>query len=374
MLSSKRRTLAPVRRTVKSFIGKFPPMPPNRLKPGKLHPDLLARLLRRNPIRDPRVLIGPGVGLDVAVINQGKTCLVATSDPVTFATDAIGRYAVNVNANDIATAGAQPTWFLATLLLPEKNTTPQLIQAIYDDLQAACADLGVTLVGGHTEITLGLDRPILAGCMLGEVPAHKLVRADGARPGDRILLTKRVAVEGTALLGLECAPRLAAAADHALVKACAAFLHSPGISVVPDARAACRAGGVHAMHDPTEGGLATGIAELARAAGCGAIIAGERIPLYPETARACDALGLDPLGLIASGSLLIAAAPARAGAIIAGLAAEHIECADIGEITPKGTPCRLATARGERDLPVFERDEIARLFSAAPAQTSPRRP
>jgi len=333
------------------------------LRPGKLDPDFLASLLRRNRIRDPRVLIGPGIGLDVAVIDQGRTCLVVKADPVTFATDAIGRYAVNVNANDIATAGTRPRWFLATLLLPEKKTTRALVEEIYADLRAACDALEIDLIGGHTEITVGLDRPIIAGLMLGEVEKEKLVRADGARPGDTLLLTKRVAIEGTAILGLECAERLAAATDEAFAQSCARFLRDPGISVVRDALAACEAGGVRAMHDPTEGGVATGIMELARASGCGVRIEESRIPVYPETRRSCEAMGLDPLGLIASGSLLIAADAACAPAIRDRLRGERIECVEIGAMTERGAPMILVTGDGERPLPVFERDEIARLFS-----------
>lgn len=333
------------------------------LKAGKLDPDFLAALLRRNVIRDRRVLVGPGVGLDVAVIDCGETCLVAKTDPVTFATDAIGWYTVHVNANDVATAGARPKWFMATLLLPELSTTQEVVETIYQDLRAACEALEVALIGGHTEITVGLERPIMVGTMLGEVARDKLVRADGARPGNRLLLTKRAAVEGTAILGRECADRLAAAEGRAFAETCAAFLRSPGISVLREALAACAVGGVRAMHDPTEGGIATGIMELARASGCGVRVAGARIPVYAETRRACEVTGLDPLGVIASGSLLIAADAERAGAICEALSREGVECADIGEITGKGGSPILVTESGAQPLPVFARDEIARLFA-----------
>lgn len=339
------------------------------LQPGKLAPDFLDALLRRNVIRDPRVLVGPGVGLDVAVIDQGANCLIVKTDPVTFATDSIGWYAVHVNANDIATAGARPKWFLATLLLPEISTTQALVETIHQDLCAACEALEIDLIGGHTEITVGLDRPIMAGMMLGEVAKEKLVRADGAQPGDRLLLTKRAAVEGTAILGRECADRLADSEGKEFADQCAAFLRAPGISVLRDALAACEAGGVHAMHDPTEGGIATGIMELARASGCGVRVAAARIPIYAETMRACAVTKLNPLGLIASGSLLIAADAPHAANICEKLRAEKIECADIGEVTAKGGPLILVTDTGAQPLPTFPRDEIARLFSTAVAES-----
>ena len=340
-------------------------MPRREFRPGKLEPAFLEKLLRRGRIADPRVLIGPGIGLDVAVIAFGeKNLLVAKSDPVTFATDEIGWYAVQVNANDIATAGARPRWFLATLLLPERATTRDLVEGIYADLRSACRALGVELVGGHTEITVGLDRPIVAGQMLGEVAPERLIRADGARPGDAILLTKRVAVEGTAILGREFSARLAAGTDDAFAERCRRFLHDPGISVVRDALTACEvSSAVHAMHDPTEGGLATGLCELAHASGCGVRVRRSAVPFYPETLRACDVFGLDPLGIIASGALLIVADPARAEEVTQRLQAADIECAAIGEMLECGADCRLVTPDGEHELPVFDRDEIARLYS-----------
>jgi len=334
------------------------------LKTGKLDPDLLAELLSRNAIRDPRVVLGPGIGRDAAILETGERCLVVTSDPITFATDAIGWYAVHVNANDIATTGARPAWFLAALLLPEGRTTTDLVERVYADLLDACRGVGVELVGGHTEITADIGRPIIVGTMLGEVAREGLVRPEGAQPGDRLLLTKRAAIEGTAILARELAERLGAATDAAFVERCARFVRDPGISVLDDALIACEAGGVHAMHDPTEGGIATGILELSHACGCGIRVVRERIPVYPETARACEVFELDPLGLIASGSLLIAADPLRAAGIVEALNRRGIECTDIGEITAHGEGCRFVSEDGESDLPRFERDEIARLFEA----------
>jgi hydrogenase expression/formation protein HypE len=332
----------------------------DQLRAGKLPPEFLAELLRRNTIRDPNVLVGPGVGLDVAVIDRGDTCLVAKTDPVTFATDAIGWYGVNVNANDIVTSGARPKWMMATVLLPEETTTRELVEQIYDDILAACAPMEIDLIGGHTEVTVGLDRPIFIGCMLGEVDKERLVRADGARPGDILLLTKRVAVEGTAIIGLECAEQLG---DAAFAAHCARFLREPGISVYAEAMTACDIGGVHAMHDPTEGGLATGIREMAEAAGCGVRVDGDAIPYYDETCRICNTLGLDALGLIASGSLLLAVAPDRADAVRDAIIAVGVECAAIGTLAGEGEPCLYVSNDVEGDLPTYERDEIARLFS-----------
>ena len=332
-----------------------------RLKPGKLDPDFLAALFARNRVRDPRVLIGPGVGLDVAVIDQGRTCLVVKTDPITFTTESLGWYAVTVNANDIAVSGARPVWFLAALLLPADAATREMAEAIYNDLQDACEELEIDLIGGHTEVTPGIDRPIMTGIMLGEVERDKLIRSDGARPGDRLLLTRGAAIEGTALIALEQRDRLVEATGEEFADACARFLREPGISVLRDAMTACDAGRVHALHDPTEGGILTGIWEMAQAAGCGARVEKSRIPVYPETARACEVFGLDPLGLIASGALLIAAEADDAARIMAAFEEQDVPCAEIGAVTESGAPCLLVTESGETELPTFPQDEITRL-------------
>jgi hydrogenase expression/formation protein HypE len=240
------------------------------MRPGKLPHAMLAQLLKRIAQDDPRVIVGPRVGEDAAVIDFGDRYLVAKTDPITFATDLIGWYAVNVSANDIACMGAWPRWFLGTLLLPE-TAEEQDIAAIFQQLGEACQHLGVTPVGGHTEVTIGLDRPILIGCMLGEVPPDGLITSAGARPGDIILLSDPIAVEGTALLAREAEEALLAqGVARRTVDRARRLLFDPGISVVFAVDSAREAGGgITALHDPTEGGLATGLAELAMASNVG---------------------------------------------------------------------------------------------------------
>lgn len=223
---------------------------------GKLPPHLLVPLLARYAPPAPGVVVGPGLGLDAAVVELDGRLLVAKSDPITFATDEIGWYAVHVNANDIAALGATPRWFLATLLLPEAATTAALVDTLLAQVAAACAEVGAALVGGHTEISYGLERPILVGTMLGETTRERLVTAGGAQVGDAVLLTKSVALEGTALIAREKADALGDLEADLAARA-GAFLHDPGISIVRDAAIATAHGHVHAMHDPTEGGVAT---------------------------------------------------------------------------------------------------------------------
>ena len=331
---------------------------------GKLPADVLARLLSGTVQPDPRVLQGPGIGADAAVIEMGDRLLIAKADPVTFATDRIGWYAVQVNANDVACMGAAPRWFLATVLLPE-GAPESLAVSIHEQIMRACDALGVTLVGGHTEITYGLTRPIVSGQMLGEAARDAVVWPGGARPGDALILSQGIAIEGTSVLAYEAADALLAAGmSQTEIEAAASLLDAPGISVVRAAQAAAKAG-VTAMHDPTEGGLATGLAELATAANAGLEVDTDAIRVLPETRAVCDALGLDPLGLLASGALLAAAAPENADAVLAALAAESIDAGVIGRVTESSTGLQLRSTDGVRDLPSFPRDELALYLSQA---------
>ncbi len=332
---------------------------------GKLPPELLGSLLSSVVSDDPSVIVGPGVGCDVAVIDAGDPdfYLVAKTDPITFATDEIGHYAVCVNSNDIATTGGRPRWMLATLLLPESATSEAMVRDIFAQLLSSCDRHGIALVGGHTEVSHGLDRPILVGMMLGEVTRERVITSAGVRVGDRILLTKSVAVEGTSIIARELGDDLRGRGyDEDTLARAANLLHEPGISVLAEARLAVEAGEVHAMHDPTEGGVATGLHELAMAGDVGLAVEYESIDFFPATLRMCEDLGLDPLGLIASGSLLIAAPECEVAAIIAACEAEGIACAKIAEARPAAEGVRIRRDGRWSDLPRYDTDEIARLF------------
>ena len=330
---------------------------------GKLPLEHLRSLLSRLPKHDPRLVIGPEIGEDAAVIDAGDRYLVVTTDPITFATDHIGRYAVHVNANDIAVLGARPLWFFLVMLLPENRATPELAETIMADVRATCDELGVTLGGGHTEITQGLDRPILVGQMLGEVAPTRLVRKTRIAVGDQILLTRGVAIEGTAILAREKSKQLQGRVDTDLLARAARFLIQPGISVVSAALAASDVGeAVHAMHDPTEGGLATGLFELVAPAGLGLRVVREHIPVFPETDTICCALALDPLKLIASGALLIAVAPDKVESVLMAIKATGVPVFVIGEVRPSGEGNTIVTNGTVEPLTPAIRDEIARAF------------
>jgi hydrogenase maturation factor len=333
------------------------------LPTGKLPADLLQAVLDKHARHDPRVFVGPRVGEDAAVIDLGDRYLVATADPITFATDELGWYALHVNANDIAVRGTRPRWFLATLLLPAGATDEEMVRTLFGQLAEACEELEVALVGGHTEVTRGIDRPIIAGTMLGEVAKDRLVTTGGAQVGDAIVLTKGVPLEGAAILAREKgAEALARGVRPAMVRKAKAFLRSPGISILPEAEIACELASVHAMHDPTEGGIATALHELATAAGVGLRIDHDRITVLPEGRALCEAFGLDPLGTLASGSLLMTLGAAEAGIVIHALAREQIDSHFIGQVVPREQGVMLVEGTRQWPLPTFPRDEIARLF------------
>jgi hydrogenase maturation factor len=333
------------------------------LPSGKLPPELLDELLQRFAPRDPRLIVGPQMGVDAAVIDFGEVYLVAKTDPITFATDEIGWYAVNVNANDIAVMGATPRWFMATVLLPQGLATPAMAEAVYEQIARACDDLGVALAGGHTEITVGLTRPIISGTMFGEVAPSRLVRSSGVQPGDDLVLVQSVPIEGTAIIAREKAQALLAeGVSPELVSRAQNFLHNPGISVVAAARLAGESSVVHGMHDPTEGGLATGIWEMAAASGVGMSVDFDAVPVAPESRVVCDTLGLDPMGTIASGALLVALPAVETSRLLLAFQHAGIPACVIGRATEPGGEMRARRSGREIDYPKFAVDEIARLF------------
>lgn len=335
-----------------------------RLTSGKLPVRLLERCLAKIPRDDRSVVLWPAVGEDAAVVEFGDKLLVAKTDPITFAADLIGWYAVHINANDIAVCGGTPRWFMVTVLLPER-AGEQLAEAILDEVVNACGELGVSVVGGHTEITPQVARPVVVGCMLGEVERRGLIRSAGARPGDALLLTKGIAIEGSAVLAREAADDLRArGVGEDTLRTARDFLFSPGISVVPEARILAGIPGVRAMHDPTEGGLATGIEEIARAGGHGARVQRDAIRVLAQCRELCEALQLDPLGLIASGSLLAAVEPGRVEQALDELRGADIPAGVIGEVRPREEGLVLGWSGGSRPLPHFERDEVARYLDA----------
>lgn len=329
---------------------------------GKLPADMLANMLKTYAILDERVKVGPAIGEDAAAVDVDDRYLLLKTDPITFLAEDIGTYTVSINANDIATMGGKPRWLLASILLPENHTTNELVEEIFQQLSSACKRIGVSLCGGHTEITPGIERAIVVGAMIGEVRKDGLITTSGATTGDDILLTKAIAVEGISVIARRKEKDLEAVFGLEFAQNCKGFIEHPGISILRDAEIAVRHGDIHSMHDPTEGGLATGLLEIARAADVGLIVEADRIPVFPECQTLCAHYGLDPLGLIASGSLLIAVKPSDTQKVLEGLHKNGVPATRIGKIMPKEYGLKMKKNNEISSLPIFDRDEITKIL------------
>ena len=331
------------------------------LPPGKLPNRLLHDFLNQFVFDDPSVLINPGVGEDIAAVDiESHQVLVLKADPITFATDSIGQYAVLVNANDIATSGATPRWLLTTLFFPG-GTTPSQIKHVFEELKNFCRQWGITLCGGHTEITDAVNRPIVAGMMTGTVARRDLIDKRRLSKGDRVLLTKGVAVEGTAIIAREFGVRLRKLGMTAgEINRCRKFLDN--ISIITEAKIAAATAGTSAMHDITEGGLATALEELSAAGGHSIRIDTDNIPVFPETRKICALLDINPLGLIGSGSLLICCRSKDCKKLMKDIGAAGVEINLIGEVMDRGQGIRACKRKKQVSWPAFEVDEITKLF------------
>jgi hydrogenase maturation factor len=279
-------------------------------------------------VKREEVVLGPSAGFDGAVINVGNKSLIVSMDPITGAVERIGWLAVNINANDIATFGVEPTLFSSCILLPEKGERKTL-ETICAQMDEAAKDLGIAIIGGHCEVTPGLTNPIVIGCAMGITEKGKYVTAGDAKPRDKLILTKSAGIEGTAILAAEKEQQLKKTVNSTLLQRAKKFYNR--ISIVKDALIAVKTGGVHAMHDPTEGGVSGGIHEMAEASNVGFQVYEEKIPLQPETQKICDYFKIDPLQLISSGALLISAEPEFAEKIVRELKQNEIDASVIGE-------------------------------------------
>ena len=304
-----------------------------KLQPGKIPLEILRDVVFKNlGAKRQEVAVGPSEGIDGAVLDLGEKSLVVSMDPITGAVERIGWLAVNVNANDIATFGVAPSFLFSCMLLPERSER-RLVEIISAQMNEAAKDLGIAIVGGHCESTPSLTKPIVVGCVMGLTQKGCYVTAGGAEPGDLLILTKSAGIEGTAILATDRERKLENVMSKATIEAAKNFYKQ--ISVVRDALTAWRTGGVHAMHDPTEGGVLGGIYEMALASNVGVKILGEAITVKPETSSICSYFHIDPLQLIGSGALLISAEAISASKIVRSLKQAHIPASIIGEFTQR---------------------------------------
>ena len=326
---------------------------------GKIPPETLLRAVYTNlGKRDKRVLVGPGIGRDSAAVKQDGTILVFTADPITGTPSHIGQHSVEINANDIATTGARPKWYLCTILLPV-GTREDSLKEITREIHETAKRLGITVVGGHTEATPGLDRPIISGFMVGETRG-RVLSAENGRPGDRILLTKTVGLEGTAILARDKSAFLKRkGVPEGLLKLARSYQEQ--ISVVEEALLTARLKVVHALHDPTEGGVLNGLWEMAEASNLGIEVWADKIPVAPATQVICLTLGLDPLKLMSSGTLLLAVEGSKSGVVQKALSKLPGRLTEVGKLSRRDKG-RFLVKHGKRQaLKAVPQDELYRL-------------
>lgn len=325
----------------------------NPLPLGKLPAGLLAEVLGLRPL-PPEVLLGPAVGEDACAIAIGDGTLVAATDPITMTGNAIGRHAVFINANDIAVMGVQPRWFLAAVLLPP-GTTPAVVRELFASMRSGLDTVGAALVGGHTEITSAVNQAVVIGQMLGYTPAGEYIRTSNLSPGDVVLQVGPAPIEGAAVLAETASESVLHAVDPALRAQAMNAVEHPGILVVEPALIAAR-GGAKAMHDPTEGGLATGLWEMALGAEARIDLLPEAIQWFEPGVALCRAAKIDPWGTLASGALLVGIAAKLAQRLTDTLTASGHRAMAIGKVRTGAGVFLDGVA-----VPRFERDELSRL-------------
>jgi hydrogenase maturation factor len=302
-----------------------------KLPPGKIPINILKEVVFKNlGVVRKEAVVGPSVGVDGAVLDLGDKSLIVSMDPITGAVERIGWLAINVNANDVATFGVEPAFLFSCMMLPE-NANRKLVETISSQMNAAAIELGIAIVGGHCESTPNLSNPIVVGCVLGIAEKGSYVTAAGAKSGDKLILTKSAGIEGTAILATDREQALKKMMSKIMLQASKDFYNQ--ISIVKDALIAYKTGGVHAMHDPTEGGVAGGIHEMADASNLGVTVIEEAITVQSETAQICSYFKIDPLQLIGSGALLISAEAQNAEEIVRNLKSAGIPASVIGEFT-----------------------------------------
>jgi hydrogenase expression/formation protein HypE len=327
------------------------------LLPGKLPADLLAALLADLPDPPPELILGPAIGEDACVIEVPKGALVAAADPITLTTHAIGKFGVIINANDVAVTGVRPRWFMAVILLP-KGTSREDVRGIFASIDEGLEKVGAVLVGGHTEITEAVTQPVLVGQMIGISEQGHFVSTGGARPGDALVQVGLAPVEGAAVLAVEAEAALGEL-PAGLLEAAVNAADDPGLSVVEPALLAAELGAT-AMHDPTEGGMAAGLHEMAVASDVALSIDTRSVLWFEPGLAVCEAVGADPWATLASGALLASFPQDSVGHAVAELTKKNHEVAVIGSVREGAGVYDQA---GEA-IPWPERDEAARILES----------
>lgn len=340
---------------VKKILISFIPLPA-----GKVPNWLLDEYIKKYAsLSDYSLVVPPGVGEDVTAVKVDSTDFVLLkADPVTFAAERAGYYAVTINLNDLAAAGGEPKWLLTTLFFPP-NTIPCVIETMFKDLSEACASNGITLAGGHTELTPSVTQPIISGMLVG-IPDKKIYKKSDIQEGDGIILTKSVSVEGTSILTTDYKKVLMdIGITEEEIQEGQRLINK--ISILKEARISRNFSGLRAMHDVTEGGLATALREVSISSGHKIAVQEEKIPIMALTKKICSRLNLNAMGLIGSGSLIIVIDDNQAEHLVQKLNSSGIEAAKIGNVLHDGNGLEVTTNGRKKVWPVFDSDEITKV-------------
>ncbi len=326
---------------------------------GKVPIEILRRILKYANT-DKSVIVGPGVGIDAAIISVEKKIIASACDPITGASKDIGWLSVHVNANDIASVAADPRWYVVVLLFP-KNATEEQIYEVMDGIKKGLVEVGASLVAGHTELTDKVTDTIVVGTMMG-IPMvnNKFVSNKNARPGDYIIMTKGAGIEGTWILSEALGEKLDL--DDRIIQNIKKLKSK--ISVLPDVRAIVNVGvdNIHALHDATEGGLIGALFEIADASNVGFTVDESKIIVLEETRKIASKLAIDPLRLISSGTLIAVVDKDVAEEALSMLKKEDITAEIIGKITEDKKIIRRIDGRSE-EIKKPSVDELWRVLS-----------
>lgn len=297
---------------------------------GKLKNDVLEDIVlgEIKSVRDD-ILIRPSVGEDCAAIAFGDMACVLTTDPITGAASNLGKLAVHICVNDIASSGSEPVALMLTLLCPE-GTKAEAIGNILKEANETANALGIDIIGGHTEITSAVNRTIVSATAIGKTLIADLIKTGGGQPGDLIYLSKHPGLEGTAIIAHDLEAQLKEALPNKLIEK--AKSHMDSISVLKEGKIGAIVG-VNAMHDATEGGVLGAIHELCEASGTGCRVFHQKFEILEETAVICDFLNIDPLKLISSGVMVFAVAPEKASDFEIAFVSEGIPYSKVGVLT-----------------------------------------
>jgi len=315
---------------------------------GKVNDDFFKKaILPETGALNPKVIVGPCMGVDAAILETGDQYMAIAEDPIfpgpTTSPEDFGWITVHIGASDVAVTGIKPQFMTYSLLVPPE-TSEEYITRLVRSISLSARELGISIVGGHTGFYGAVTVPTIGGITVWGI-GREYVTPAGARVGDVVLITKGIAIEAVALLGSELGNSLLAAGiSKELVEKASSRIRE--MTVVNDALLAAACGGVHAMHDATEGGLARGLWEVAQASGVGLSIQRSAVILPPDVKAICSHFQLDPYEVISEGTLVLTVDPEKAGTVLNAYEKAGLPAAVIGKVVPRAEGCRWVEVDG----------------------------